>query len=235
MFQNILTFLFEWYNLPFTAFLGLGIFMAALQLFGLSQDHDSDVDADVDTDLDLDHDLDVDHDLDLDHDVDVHADHDVDAGGGSGFAWLAFIGFGKTPVMVVLLLLFFSIGLLGWVLNLMVTSVFGFFSGLMLLLTGALSVVAGVFITSRVTRVLGRMLPPISSTATKAQAMVGMQAVVISPFVDKQYGMIHLRDTGGTLISLFAVCEDEKPITRGETVLLLSYDAATRRYLVTRR
>jgi hypothetical protein len=47
--------------------------------------------------------------------------------------------------------------------------------------------------------------------------------------------MVHLRDDGGTLISIFAITEDEKPITRGEMVILLSYDAAQRRYLVTRR
>lgn len=232
MVQNIFTFLTVWYNLPYTLALGLGLMLAALQLFGLNQDHDSDVDADVDADLDVD--VDADADLDLDHDLDHDAD--ADAGDGSGFfSWLAFIGFGKTPVMVVLLILFFSIGLLGWILNLMVTSIFGFFSGLFLLLTGALSVGVGVFITSRVTRVIGRVLPPVSSTATKAQAMVGMQAVVISPFVDHKYGMIHLRDAGGTLISLFATTDDEKPVVRGETVILLSYDAAARRYLVTRR
>lgn len=229
MFQNIFGFLFAWYNLPYTVFLGLGFVLAGLQLFGLSQDNDSDVDADVDGDLDLD--ADADADLDVDHDLDA----DADAGELSGFSWLAFIGFGKTPVMVVLLVLFFSIGLLGWLFNGMVTGIFGFFSGVALLATGLASVVVGVFITSRVTRMIGRMLPPVSSTATKAEAMVGKQALVISPFVDRKYGMVHFRDAGGTLISLFAISEDEKPIVRGETVILLSYDAAARRYLVTRR
>jgi membrane protein implicated in regulation of membrane protease activity len=231
MFQNIFGFLFAWYNLPYTVFLGLGFVLAGLQLFGLSQDHDSDVDADLDLDVDADADLDLDHDAD----IEASADHDADAGELSGFSWLAFIGFGKTPVMVVLLVLFFSIGLLGWLFNGMVTSIFGFFSGLALLVTGLASLVVGVFITSRVTRTIGRMLPPVSSTATKAEAMVGMQAQVISPFVDRKYGMVHFRDAGGTLISLFAISEDEKPIVRGETVILLSYDAAARRYLVTRR
>jgi hypothetical protein len=58
---------------------------------------------------------------------------------------------------------------------------------------------------------------------------------VISPFVDDRYGMVHLRDDGGTLISVFATTEDEQPIARGDSVILLSYDIAQRRYLVTRR
>jgi hypothetical protein len=90
-------------------------------------------------------------------------------------------------------------------------------------------------LTSRITRFIGRALPPVSTTATRAQAFVGKPGTVTSPFVDDRYGMVHLRDDGGTLISIFATTEDEKPIARGEEVILLSYDAARRRYLVTRR
>jgi hypothetical protein len=82
---------------------------------------------------------------------------------------------------------------------------------------------------------IGRALPPVSTTATRAQALVGRPGTVISPFVDGRYGMVHLRDDGGTLISLFAITEDEAPIARGQSVILLSYDAAQRRYLVARR
>jgi hypothetical protein len=97
------------------------------------------------------------------------------------------------------------------------------------------SLVIGSLITSRITRLIGRALPPLSTTATRAQALVGRPGTVISPFVDGRYGMVHLRDDGGTLISLFAITEDEQPIARGTPVILLSYNAAQRLYLVTRR
>jgi membrane protein implicated in regulation of membrane protease activity len=249
MFENFWTFLITWYNLPFTLMLGLGVVLAGLQLLGLSHDGDTDADvdgdvdadadADVDTDIALHHDLDHDVDHDIDHDIDRDLDHDVEHDMNhdslSGFSWLAFIGIGKAPLMVVVLIVLMTTGLLGWFLNGLAMGILGFFPTLLLLGTFLISVVAGSLVTSRITRFIGHTLPPVSTTATRAQALVGRPGTVISPFVDDRYGMVHLRDDGGTLISLFAVTEDEQPIARGESVILLSYDAIQRRYLVTRR
>jgi hypothetical protein len=264
MFQNLWSFLTAWYNLPFTLMLALGAFLAMLQFVGLNHDGDSDADVDADVHLDvhadvhadvdadadlsvdhsidhdLDHDLghDVDHDVDhdMDHDADHDVDHDVSHGGmPSGFSILAFIGVGKAPLLVVMLIFLMTIGFLGWVFNGIAQGVLGFFPGLMLLGTGIGSVFAGAVITSRITGLIGRALPPISTTATRAQALVGKPGKVTSPFVDNRYGLVHLRDDGGTLISVFVITEDKEPIARGEEVILLSYDTAQRRYLVTRR
>ncbi len=233
MFQNMFGFLTAWYNLPYTIFMALGLIIATLQLFGLSHDNDADIDADADVDVDVDADLDADADIDADADADL--DHEMDHGSESGLSWLAFIGFGKAPLMVVLLILLFSMGLLGWLVNGVILGIFGVFPGLLMLLSGLVSMAIGVFITSRITVLIARALPPISSTATKAHAMVGMNGTVTSPFVDAKYGMLHLRDEGGTLVSLFAVTEDEKPIPRGESVILLAYDSVQKRYIVSRR
>jgi membrane protein implicated in regulation of membrane protease activity len=231
--------------------LGLGVLLAGLQLFGLSHegdadaDTDADVDGDIDADADLDtevvlhHDLDheIDHDIDhdIEHDLDHNVEHDMGHVSSSGFSWLAFIGIGKAPLLVVVLIVLMTTGLLGWFLNGLAVGIFGFFPGLLLLGTLLASLVVGSLVTSRVSRFIGRALPPVNTTATRAQALVGRPGTVISPFVDTRYGMVHLRDDGGTLISVFAITEDEQPITRGDSVILLSYDAAQRRYLVTHR
>jgi membrane protein implicated in regulation of membrane protease activity len=245
MFESFWTFLIAWYNLPFTLMLMLGLVLASLQLLGLSHDGDADADADVDAEADadmdieiqhdFDHDLDHDIDHDLDHDVDHDVSHDVSHDTFSGFSWLAFIGIGKAPLMVVILIVLMTTGLLGWFLNGLALGILGFFPSLLLLGTFLFSLIVGSLVTSRVTRFIGRALPPVSTTATRAQALVGRPGTVISPFVDGRYGMVHLRDDGGTLISLFAITEEDQPIARGESVILLSYDAAQRRYLVTRR
>jgi len=148
---------------------------------------------------------------------------------------LAFIGVGKTPLMVVLLILFASISLLGWLLNGIAQTAIGSFPGLLILVTLPVSLAAGAVFTSRITRIIGQTLPPISTTASRAQALVGSTGTVISPYVDDKYGMVHLRDQGSTLISVFAVTDESQPIPRGEQVLLVSYDAVQRRYRVTRR
>ena len=253
MLESFWTFLIAWYNLPFTFMLGLGVVLAGLQLLGLSHDGDTDADADVDADGDVDADADadadmdmvihpdldhdVDHDIDhaIDHDLAHNADHEIGRDSLSGFSWLAFIGIGKAPLMVVLLIVLMTTGLLGWILNGLAVGMLGVFPGILLLATFLASLVTGSLITSRLTRLIGRALPPVSTTATRAQALVGRPGTVISPFVDSRYGMVHLRDDGGTLISLFAITEDEQPIARGDSVILLSYDPAQRLYLVTHR
>ena len=45
--------------------------------------------------------------------------------------------------------------------------------------------------------------------------------------------MVHLRDVGGTLITVFAVVQNEAAIKRGSEVVLLTYDPVQRRYVVT--
>lgn len=249
MLTGLWSFLFAWYNLPFTVLLALCFVLAVLQLIGLGGDddsggggHDMDHDVDLDHDIDLDHDLDVDHDVDLDHDLDADhdidhdadADHSVEGSSSSPLAWLAFVGAGKAPLMVVFLILFGSIGLLGWMFNALVQGLLGVYVGIAFAAVLPLSVVLGALTSSRITRLIGRALPPVVSTATSKHNFVGRTGTVISPFVDHKYGMVHLRDQGGTLISVFAVTDNEEPVNRGEEVVLVSYQEHERCFIVTR-
>src|ERR1051326_3208316 len=115
MFESFFTFLIAWYNLPFTRMLLLGVALAGLQLLGLSHDGDTDADGDLDADTDLaihhdlNHDIDHDFDHDIDHNLDHDAEHDVEHDTLSGFSWLAFIGIGKAPLMVIILIVLMTI------------------------------------------------------------------------------------------------------------------------------
>jgi membrane protein implicated in regulation of membrane protease activity len=252
MLQTILAFVMAWYNLPFTILLCICVVLALLQWIGLGGEHDSDadvgahVDADADADLHLDVHADVDADADADLHLDVgahadadagaHADHDVDHGGGeSGFSVLAYLGLGRAPLMVILLMLFGSVGLLGWIFNSLLFRGFGTYPGLAFGGVFVAALLGGSVISSRLARMIGRMLPPVSTTATPANALVGRRGTVISPFVDQRYGMVHLRDVGGTLISVFAVtAEGDEPIRRGEEVILVHYFGENRTFEVVR-
>ena len=211
-------------------------------------DHDADIDHGFEHDADIDHgfehDADIDHGLEHDagfeHATDleqgVHLDHAADQqadGASSGFSLLAFLGAGKAPLMVVLLLLFESVALLGWLLNGLVHRLTGVYPSPALFAVLPTALVMGMLVTARTARWLGRALPPISTTASRARTLVGVRGTVISPFVDEQYGMVHLRDVGGTLITVFAVVQNEAAIKRGSEVVLLTYDPVQRRYVVT--
>lgn len=207
MLSSAWSFIFIWYNLPFTLLLAACVVLAAMQFIGLGGDHDTDADAhaDIDHDVDLAHDIDLDHgvdldhavdldhgadldhaadldhdadldhgiDHDLDHDLDHAVDHDVnhavdhDAGGApTALNVLAFLGVGKAPLLVVLLMFFGSVGILGWILNSAVHGIFGEYPGPLFAAVLPITIVAGGFVSSRTARFIGRALPPISTTAT---------------------------------------------------------------------
>jgi membrane protein implicated in regulation of membrane protease activity len=214
-------------------------------------DHDLSADLGHDLDSDLDHDLDaqVDHDLDagvdhsMDHDageLDQAAEHDLDASGGaahgaaSATSLLAFLGVGKAPLLVVLLILLDLVGMLGWAFNGLASSYFNPYPALLFPFVSAASLLIGGVFTSRITRFIGRTLPPISTTVTRAQALVGMCGTVISPFVDEKYGQVHLRIQDRTLITVFVVNDGLETIRRGDEVILVDYNPNRRIYTVTR-
>lgn len=254
MLTETLTFITAWYNLPFSILLFICFILTALQLFGLGGEQDSDADMDADADLDADMDADadldadanadLDGDADFDHDLDHDVDHDLDHDGDfhvdkgdalSALSLFAFIGVGKAPLFVVLIIFFGAMGILGWIGNSLVESLFTSYPGLALAPVGFISLLGSGLISSRVTRFIGRMLPPVSTTATHADALVGRRGTVLSPNVDGKYGLVRLRDQGGTSINIFAIVDNEDPIDRDSEVVLVDYDPVNKRYTVTRR
>jgi membrane protein implicated in regulation of membrane protease activity len=230
--------LFAWYNLPFTIMLMLCGLFAMLQLIGLGDDSDSDLDADFDAEIDADLDLDFDADADFDMDADIDADFDADAdldvdadGLPDLLSVLAFLGVGKAPLMVVLVVLLGSMAVIGWTLNTVLEAVLGSYPTWGLLLVLPIAFLIGGLISSRVSRTIGRALPSISSTATGATGLIGRRGAVISPRIDGNYGLVRVRDQGGTLINVFAITTEEEPITGKSEVVLVEYDSEKKRYM----
>jgi len=232
-------FVTAWFNVPFTALFVLSLLMAVAQVFGLLGEHNGDADADADAEVDA-H-VDVDSDLDtLDtsgtFDTDHDLDHDGDADGDSDLSPLslfAFIGVGKAPLAIVLMLLFGATAVIGWLLNGLAAAI-GLANALpVFIVVLTLALIGGALVSSRMARIIGRALPPISSTASLAQDLVGKRGTVLSPYVDGRYGLIRVRDAGGTSINVFGVIAvTDSPIARNSTVVLASYDAAKKQYLV---
>ncbi len=224
MLTNLWGILTAWYNLPFIALLVLSVVLTGAQWLGLAGDaeHDLDADADVDADVDVDADADADFDSDADLDQPPAA------------AGLAHLGFGKAPLLVMAVLFFSLSGGLGWLFNSLVLAAWGAYPSLALLGVLPLALLAGAVLAGQAARLIGSALPPLSTTASRAQSLVGEVGRVTSPCVDGRYGQVHLRNAGGTLISVFAVSAGAEPIRRGEAVVLAAYDPQLRHYLVTR-
>ena len=229
MLTEVLSSIFVWYNLPFTLMLLFCGVLMALQLIGLGGDGDADADLDADFDADVDLDADLDADIDLDADADVDADAD---GLSEMLSVLAFVGVGKAPLLVVLLILLGSIGILGWTVNSLVLAVFRSYPAWAFIVSLLVALIGGSLASSRLARLIGRALPSISSTATAATGLVGRRGTVISSRVDGAYGLVRVRDQGGTLINVFAITAEDEPIGSQTEVALVEYDMHKKRYMV---
>lgn len=209
--------LFVWYNLPFILLLLVCLGLGVLQLVS-GGDDGGDADADAD----------------LDADADAEADGgDGGGGGGSSFNVFRFVGFGQAPLIIVLMILLGSIAISGLALNWIAFRIFGAYTGVSFVVVLVVALVVGAITGAAVTQIIRTVLPPLVTTASKAQELVGQRGTVISPFVDERYGQVRLRNPGGVMISIFAITRSETPIKRGEEVLLEAYDPAKRLYRVT--
>jgi hypothetical protein len=217
--------LFVWYNLPFLLLLLLCLGLGVLQLVSGGDDGGDAGGGDVDGGAE------VDADADLDADADADAEGNGD--GGPSFNLFSFIGFGKAPLLIVLMILFGSIAISGLGLNWLAFRIFGAYTGVSFAVVLAVAVGVGVVTGAATTQLIRTVLPPLITTASLAQDLVGQRGTVISPFVDERYGQVRLRNPGGVMISIFAITRSETPIKRGDEVTLESYDPAKRLYQVT--
>ena len=255
MLTETLTFITAWYNLPFSILLFICLILTALQLVGRGGEHDADADADMDADADLDGDIDADADADIDADAhfdahfdadadadtdldsDTDADHDTDLddhGGLSALGILAFLGVGKAPLFVVLIILFGTMGVVGWLLNSLIQGAFVPYPSLAFIPVLLTAFFGGSLISSRLARLIGRALPPVVTTATSMKDLVGRPGVVLSRQLDSKYGMVQVKDRAGLSLNVFAIVQDEDPIPQDSPIVLVAYDEQEKRYTATR-
>jgi hypothetical protein len=230
--------LLGWWNLifllPFAlALLYLGLYTASGITFGDADvDHELDVDTDVDADgdLDSDADADADHDLDADHDADVA--HDTDAGHDADAdsehettapvhaAMLSWMGVGRVPVSVVLMVLLLTWGVAGFLTNAFLQERGAWAA----VLSIPLAALASVLCTRGVVSAIARYLPLYETTAKRRHALLGCVGEAILP-IDQKFGMAGVRDATGDLYQVPCRIEDSSaPIAKGTKVQLVSYN-----------
>jgi hypothetical protein len=224
---ELLGFVGAWQNLPFTAMLAVCLLAGVLQLAGLGggEDH-GDHDAGHDGDHGAEHDADHDHDGDHGHEAGLDSDP------GGPFSLLAFLGFGKAPLMVVLMLLLASIGISGWLMNALVARVLGQYPALALAAVLPLALLMGAFASSRLARGFARVLPPLVTSAQPMRALVGLRGHALGAIDPGRTGNVRVRDAGGNLISVYARVADGQSIARDSDVLLVNYDEAAKTFTV---
>jgi membrane protein implicated in regulation of membrane protease activity len=235
--------LINWWNLIFLLPLGLallylGLYMASGITFG-----ESEIDADADADLDGNVDAGIDH--DMDHDVSADADHDLDtdhdAGAGhnaevsehasthaaSGSA-LAWIGFGKVPVSLTLMVLLLTWGTAGLIINAGLIAKGASAAAVSIPVAGFIS----LFVTRLVVMLIGRYLPLNETTARRRHALLGCVGETVFQ-IDQRFGMAAVRDDTGDLYQVGCRIEAGcQPIAKGTKVKLVGYNAKSGLFVV---
>ncbi|HSZ60034.1 MAG TPA: hypothetical protein VK797_30605 [Tepidisphaeraceae bacterium] len=241
--------LLNWWNLifllPFAlALLYLGLYTASGITFGDADvDHDFDADGgfDSDGDVDADHDLDAehvdaDHDVDSDHDAD--GDHDADSDSDADHpsqipihaAMLSWMGVGRVPVSIVLMVLLLTWGVAGFLTNAFLQER-GAAAAIMSIPLAALT---SIVLTHLVATAVARYLPLYETTARRRHALLGSVGEAILP-IDQKFGMVGVRDATGDLYQV--PCHTDEPtgvIPKGAKVQLVSYNVKQSLFCVRR-
>lgn len=176
--------LFSLANLTYWIFLGIGVVLFLLVIFSGAGDDDLDFDTDIDGDLDVDF---------------------------SSIEFLGWLGFGKTPLILLLAIDFSLWGLSGWMVNVAIANIFGniptsFWGWGGVILIGSL--MFSLFIGSLIARPLGYVFAGFGED-TRSDRLVGCVGVVTSkqiPYVSEgKIGQADIRDAARNLVTV-AVC-----------------------------
>jgi membrane protein implicated in regulation of membrane protease activity len=237
--------LVNWWNLifvlPFSlALLYLGLYTVSGITFGdADADGDFDADGDIDHDFDagVDHDLDADADADADGDVDqdLDADQDVDGdhdagsheaeGGGRGvdapvhIAAMNWLGIGRVPVSLVLMVLLLTWGVAGFLTNAAMQER----GAMAAVFSIPIAAVVSFFVTHTVTALIARYLPLYETTAQRRHALLGSVGEAMYP-IDRKFGMVSVREETGDLYQVACRAVGDA-IGKGSKVKLVSYNA----------
>jgi hypothetical protein len=227
--------LLEWYYLIFELPLGLALMYLALYTFSGWTFGDADADAsgfehDVDAHLDVHGDVNVDHDADLSQDVHVDADTDTDASdtdahsspSAAFLSALNWIGVGRMPLSLVLMILMLSWGTLG--IATMQTQHDKPMERSISLAMGV-AAVGSLLVTHFVGLILGRTVFATLNVSRRRHEILGSFGEALYP-IDEKFGMVCGRDDRGELFQVPCRIERGKePIIKGASVQLVAYTA----------
>jgi membrane protein implicated in regulation of membrane protease activity len=234
---------FGWWNLIFI--LPFGLALVYLGLYTLSGVTFGDADADVSGDIHADVDGDLHMEMDADADADIHADVDADTDAGSDFehpsidhdagegpsqgghspamAALGWMGVGRVPVSIVMMVLFLCWGFIGFSSNYLLWPKLQVPTRLVLM-SLPIALVGSVIVTRLVVQLTARFLPTNETYVGRRHELLGMKGEAIYN-IDGESGVVCVRDERGDLFQIpCRVYRDQRTIAKGSTVKLVAYN-----------
>ena len=189
------------YNLPFTVALGLMLFLAVLQIVGVG---------------DL-----------FDADVEVDADFDAATSAGLGGAVTTLLGIGKVPFFVWLVVFLFLFAGIGFGIQGLADSLLG--APFDALLASVLSLIGTLPVTATLVRPLGAIMPKDETSAVGLDSLVGRRGVIATGRAARgSPARAKVRDRHGHAHHVMVEPhEDASEIHEGDEVLLVRREGQT--------
>ena len=198
--------LLGWWNLIYVIPFGLALayltaYVASGWTFGdLDADADLDADVDVDADLEIDAEADLGAEGDLAHPHGLHTPgHDIDADsavgqGGSILNAVAWLGVGRVPLSILLMVLCFAFGALGFFANQLLREALG--APAVAAVSLPVAILGGLALTSLVANAIAKWMPMNETSARLRREFVGSRATTVFP-VDAGQGLAVVRGPEG--------------------------------------
>jgi len=251
--------LFAWYNVIFivpfvVAMLYVGIYAVTGLTFGDAEvDADADVDADAhvemeghvegaghfESDADADADADIDADADVDADAHVeadthlegHADDGAVAPGSVLAGVLSFLGIGRVPLSLTLMVLLLCWGMIGVIANMVLWEKYQN-ETVVAAISIPLAFVGSLLCSRLLTAVMVRWFPTHESYIQRRHELLGAIGEVILP-IDSNFGMAAVRDDNHDLFHVACRANAiQQPLEKGTKVKLIAYNGKQKLYYV---
>ena len=166
---------------------------------------------------------------------DLHADAEADGHGhASGESMpshdapfyiqaLSWLGLGRVPLSILLMVLFISWGAIGFCVNFMVAPLLPD-AWMSLLISLPIAAVGSTNLTRGVMLVMSRWMPTTETYSHRRAELVGTTGEALFA-IDRKFGLVTVRDRHGDLFQVGCrVYGDSAPIEKGTKVLLVDYD-----------
>jgi membrane protein implicated in regulation of membrane protease activity len=215
--------LFAWYNLLFYIPLGIGLLMVLGVVLGITEmPHGIDVDGD--------HDFSPGNDASPDHDTDHGAEHGAthEHNGGSR-VFFSLIGFGKAPVLILVMAMTLIFGGTGTIVNFFIAPLLRF-TGAFVVISIAAALFTMVSLTGIIARTVARFMPTLETESCTKHDLVGCGGSIVLDS-DTASGLVQISKKG----DVYQVsCRSSEVLTKGTSVLVTDYDATQKVYVVCR-
>lgn len=162
-----------------------------------------------------------------DHDVDHDVDHDAD---GHATSLLDFLGVGRCPLSIVLMIMCFLFTMFGMTMTLTLRMIY--VPGLVVgVVAYPVAAVCSFLLTGGAARLLGHFMPTNETYVQSEAHHIGSMGKAVYAFEDGK-GFVQVNDASGTLHEIKAASTDT--ITAGTAVVVIDYDEGTRLFCVQR-